>query len=141
MEQKNKSTTGELRLARTLGIPEVALLGIGALLGGGIFTLLGHAAGLAGGGLVLAMLLGSAIAFINLNSYIALATTFPAAGGGYHWVTNGLGPVQGFRSASSLRNFSSTFSGSRTGVGAGPRGARFLLLVQLSFLVSSTIAA
>ncbi|OGZ06967.1 MAG: hypothetical protein A3D65_02325 [Candidatus Lloydbacteria bacterium RIFCSPHIGHO2_02_FULL_50_13] len=98
MEQKNKSTTGELRLARTLGIPEVALLGIGALLGGGIFTLLGHAAGLAGGGLVLAMLLGSAIAFINLNSYIALATTFPAAGGGYHWVTNGLGPVQGFLS-------------------------------------------
>ncbi|MDO8521351.1 MAG: amino acid permease [bacterium] len=98
MKQQQKSTNSELRLARTLGIPEVALLGIGALLGGGIFTLLGHAAGLAGPGLVFAMLLGSGIAFINLNSYIALATTFPAAGGGYHWVTSGLGPVQGFLS-------------------------------------------
>ena len=98
MKQQNKSGNSEIHLARTLGIPEVALLGIGALLGGGIFTLLGHAAGLAGGGLVFSMLLGSAIAFINLNSYIALATTFPAAGGGYHWVTSGLGPVQGFLS-------------------------------------------
>ena len=98
MKEQNKSANGGIQLARTLGIPEVALLGIGALLGGGIFTLLGHAAGLAGGGLVLSMILGSAIAFINLNSYIALATTFPVAGGGYHWVTSGLGPVQGFLS-------------------------------------------
>lgn len=98
MAHGEKTTNGELRLARTLGIPEVALLGIGALLGGGLFTLLGHATGLAGPGLVLAMLLGSAIAFINLNSYIALATTFPAAGGGYHWVTEGLGATQGFLS-------------------------------------------
>ncbi len=81
-----------------MGIPEVALLGIGALLGGGLFTLLGHAAGLAGGGLVFAMLIGAAISFINLNAYIALATTFPAAGGGYNWVGAGLGPLQGFLS-------------------------------------------
>src|SRR3989338_7827092 len=98
MQNQRQQKTPEIQLARTLGIPEVTLLGIGALLGGGIFTLLGHAAGLAGGGLVFSMLLGSAIAFINLNSYIALATTFPAAGGGYHWVTSGLGPVQGFLS-------------------------------------------
>lgn len=89
---------GEIALAKTLGIPEVSLLGVGALLGGGIFTLLGHAAGFAGGGLVLAMFIGSAIAFINLNAYIALATTFPAAGGGYHWVRAGLGDINGFLS-------------------------------------------
>ena len=85
-------------LARTLGIPEVVLLGVGALLGGGIFTLLGHAAGLAGGGLVFSMIIGAAISFINLNSYVALATTFPAAGGGYHWIRDGLGSLNGFMS-------------------------------------------
>lgn len=85
-------------LLRTLGIPDVAFLGIGALLGGGIFSLLGAAAGLAGGGLVVAMLLGSAIAFINLNAYVALATTFPEAGGGYKWVREGLGDLSGFLS-------------------------------------------
>ena len=88
----------EPELARTLGIPEVVLLGVGALLGGGIFTLLGSAGGLAGGGLVFTMLIGSGIAFINLNSYVALATTFPQAGGGYHWVREGLGDLSGFLS-------------------------------------------
>ncbi|MEK7118260.1 MAG: amino acid permease, partial [Patescibacteria group bacterium] len=98
MKQQHKSANGEIHLARTLGIPEVALLGVGALLGGGIFTLLGTAAGFAGGGLVFAMLLGSGIAFINLNAYIALATTFPGAGGGYQWVRAGLGDINGFLS-------------------------------------------
>ncbi len=82
--------------SRTLGVREVTLLGVGALLGGGIFTLLGHAAGLAGGGLVVAMAIGAGISFLNLNSYIALATTFPEAGGGYLWVKEGLGDLQGF---------------------------------------------
>ena len=98
MQNQRQVKTPELQLARTLGIPEVVLLGVGALLGGGIFTLLGAATGLAGGGLVFAILLGSAIAFINLNAYVALATTFPQAGGGYHWVKDGLGDLPGFLS-------------------------------------------
>lgn len=96
MPNHRPQKTPEIQLARTLGIPEVALLGIGALLGGGIFTLLGNAAGMAGGGLALSMLIGAGISFINLNAYIALATTFPEAGGGYNWVGDGLGQIQGF---------------------------------------------
>ncbi|MBI2024587.1 MAG: amino acid permease [Candidatus Harrisonbacteria bacterium] len=88
--------TGEVKLARTLGLGSIVLLGIGALLGGGIFTLLGPAAGLAGPGLFLAMILGAGVAFLNLQMYIALGTTFPEAGGGYLWVRKGLGNFQGF---------------------------------------------
>ncbi len=87
---------GEVKLARTLGLGSIILLGVGALLGGGIFTLLGPAAGLAGPGLFLAMLLGAGVAFLNLQMYIALGTTFPEAGGGYLWVSKGLGKFQGF---------------------------------------------
>jgi amino acid transporter len=83
-------------LARTLGPGSIILLGIGSLLGGGIFTLLGPAAGLAGPGLFLAMILGAAVAFLNLQMYLALGTTFPEAGGGYLWVRKGLGNFQGF---------------------------------------------
>lgn len=86
----------EVSLARTLGLGSIILLGVGALLGGGIFTLLGPAAGLAGPGLFLAMLLGAGVAFLNLQMYIALGTTFPEAGGGYLWVKKGLGNFQGF---------------------------------------------
>ncbi len=98
MSNQKQAPEKEIELARTLGIPEVVLLGIGALFGGGVFTLLGTAGGLAGGGLIFAMLLGSLIAFINLNAYVALATTFPQAGGGYHWVKDGLGDLSGFLS-------------------------------------------
>lgn len=93
---EHKKTHPPILLSRTLGIWEITLLGVGALLGGGIFTLLGHAAGFAGGGLVISMALGAAISFLNLNAYVSLATTFPVAGGGYNWVRAGLGDVQGF---------------------------------------------
>lgn len=87
----------EVKLARTLGLGSIILLGVGALLGGGIFTLLGPAAGLVGPGLFLSMVLGAGVAFLNLQMYIALGTTFPEAGGGYLWVSKGLGKFQGFQ--------------------------------------------
>ena len=85
-----------VHLARTLGPGSIIFMGIGCLIGGGIFTLLGPAAGLAGPGLFLAMILGSGVAFLNLQMYLALGTTFPEAGGGYLWVRKGLGNFQGF---------------------------------------------
>ena len=91
-----ENNPGEVKLARTLGLGSIILLGVGALLGGGIFTLLGPAAGLSGPGLFIAMLLGAGLAFLNLQMYIALGTTFPEAGGGYLWVKKGLGDFQGF---------------------------------------------
>ncbi|MBI2048067.1 MAG: amino acid permease [Parcubacteria group bacterium] len=99
MEERIQNTSKiEITLSRTWGVGRVTFLGLGALLGGGIFTLIGHAAGLAGGGLVLAILLGAVISFLNLNAYVSLATTFPQAGGGYTWVKAGLGNIQGFLS-------------------------------------------
>ncbi len=91
-----KQDTHTVSLARTLGLGSIILLGIGALLGGGIFTLLGPAAELVGPGLFLSMILGAGIAFLNLQMYIALGTTFPGVGGGYLWIRMGLGNFQGF---------------------------------------------
>lgn len=95
-QEPNLKKPTNVTLARTLGPGSIILLGIGSLLGGGIFTLLGPAAGLAGPGLFLAMILGAGVAFLNLQMYLALGTTFPEAGGGYLWVRKGLGNFQGF---------------------------------------------
>lgn len=95
-EETKEHDPGKVTLARTLGPGSIILMGIGCLIGGGIFTLLGPAAGLVGPGLVLSMLLGSFVAFLNLQMYLALGTTFPEAGGGYLWVRKGLGEFQGF---------------------------------------------
>jgi len=94
----NLSSPTNITLAKTLGPISIVLMGIGSLIGGGIFTLLGPAAGIAGPGLILSMILGSAVAFLNLQMYLALGTTFPEAGGGYLWVKKGLGNFQGFLS-------------------------------------------
>ncbi len=94
----NLSAPTNITLAKTLGPASIVFMGIGSLIGGGIFTLLGPAAGIAGPGLVLSMILGSAVAFLNLQMYLALGTTFPEAGGGYLWVKKGLGNFQGFLS-------------------------------------------
>ncbi len=94
----NLSAPTSITLAKTLGPASIVFMGIGSLIGGGIFTLLGPAAGLAGPGLILSMILGSAVAFLNLQMYLALGTTFPEAGGGYLWVKKGLGNFQGFLS-------------------------------------------
>jgi amino acid transporter/nucleotide-binding universal stress UspA family protein len=92
----NLSSPTSITLAKTLGPASIVFMGIGSLIGGGIFTLLGPAAGIAGPGLILSMILGSAVAFLNLQMYLALGTTFPEAGGGYLWVKKGLGNFQGF---------------------------------------------
>ncbi|MEK7478519.1 MAG: amino acid permease [Patescibacteria group bacterium] len=94
----NLSAPTNITLAKTLGPASIVFMGIGSLIGGGIFTLLGPAAGIAGPGLVLSMILGSAVAFLNLQMYLALGTTFPGAGGGYVWIRKGLGNFQGFLS-------------------------------------------
>lgn len=97
MKNKQKNEKGyEVKMARTLGPVSIVFIGIGSLIGGGVFSLLGPAIGLVGPGLFLAMLLGSAVAFLNLQMYVALGTTFPEAGGGYLWVRKGLGNFQGF---------------------------------------------
>jgi amino acid transporter/nucleotide-binding universal stress UspA family protein len=86
----------EVKMARTLGPASIIFIGISSLIGGGIFSLLGPAINLVGPGLFLAMILGAFVAFLNLQMYVALGTTFPEAGGGYLWVRKGLGNFQGF---------------------------------------------
>lgn len=99
MEQNlDKQIQKPIKLVRTLDPISVILMGIGALIGGGIFTLLGHAIGLAGPAVILSMAIGAFIAFLNLQMYISLSTTFPGAGGGYMWTRLGLGKLQGFLS-------------------------------------------
>jgi len=92
----NLSAPTNITLAKTLGPTSIVFMGIGSLIGGGIFTLIGPAIGIAGPGLILSMILGSAVAFLNLQMYLALGTTFPEAGGGYVWIRKGLGNFQGF---------------------------------------------
>lgn len=70
---------------------EAVALGVGGTIGGGIFVLLGGAAGLAGPGALLAFLLAFISALLIALPYAELASRYPQAGGGYAFARAVLG--------------------------------------------------
>ena len=90
------ATAEEITLSRTLGLLDVTMIGVGAMIGAGIFVLTGIAAGEAGPALVLAFLLNGIVTTFSALSYAELGSCFPEAGGGYLWVKEGMGGTHGF---------------------------------------------
>ena len=62
-----------IRLTRTLGLPLVALYGLGNILGAGIYVLIGKVAGFAGSSTTLAFLIAMITAAITAMSYMDLS--------------------------------------------------------------------
>ncbi|MGI8872983.1 MAG: APC family permease [Egibacteraceae bacterium] len=90
----HRSSKEETRggLHRVLGLREAVALGVGGTVGGGIFVLVGVAAGLAGPGALAAFGLAFAAALVIAVPYAELSCRLPLAGGGYAFVREVLGP-------------------------------------------------
>jgi len=88
----------EITLSRDLSAFDITMIGVGAMIGAGIFVLTGHAAGAAGPAFLIAFLLNGAITLFTAASYAELGSAYPEAGGGYLWVKEGLSPLFGFLS-------------------------------------------
>ena len=86
--------TGEL--ARRLGFGDAVLIGLGAMLGAGVFAAFAPAAGAAGTGLLVALAVAAAVAYCNAMSSARLAAVHPRAGGTYVYGRRQLGPGWGF---------------------------------------------
>jgi amino acid transporter/nucleotide-binding universal stress UspA family protein len=88
----------EVHLSREMGLWDAALIGVGAMIGAGIFVLTGIAAGVAGPGLIITFSLNGFVALLTAFSYAELGSCFHDAGGGYLWVKEGLPKWNGFLS-------------------------------------------
>ncbi|SCL20775.1 amino acid/polyamine/organocation transporter, APC superfamily (TC 2.A.3) [Micromonospora nigra] len=85
------------QLARRLGVPEAVVIGLGAMLGAGIFVVFAPAAAAAGGaGLLPALTLAGFVAYCNATSSARLAGRYPESGGTYVYGRERLGPFAGF---------------------------------------------
>ncbi|AXK72412.1 amino acid permease [Lysobacter sp. TY2-98] len=71
------------RLVRTLSWPHLVALGIGAIVGTGIYTLVGVAANLAGPAVLLSFLVAGVVCACAALAYAEMATMMPAAGSAY----------------------------------------------------------
>jgi amino acid transporter/nucleotide-binding universal stress UspA family protein len=126
----NNGKRESVSLARTLGGFDATMIGVGAMIGAGIFVLTGIAAGVAGPALLVAFLLNAVITCFTAASYAELGSAFPEAGGGYLWIKEALSPLLGFLSGW-ISWFGHAVACSLYALGFGHYAADFLQRVDL----------
>jgi len=82
-------------LAKDLGPLAALTIGVGTMIGAGIFVLPRTAISQAGSFAVVAFVLGGAIALLTAFSASELGTAMPKSGGAYYYVNHALGPLFG----------------------------------------------
>jgi APA family basic amino acid/polyamine antiporter len=84
------------RLQRRLGVFDSTAIGLGSMLGAGVFVVFSPAAALAGQLLTLAVAVAGVIAYCNAVASAQLAAKYPASGGTYVYGRRQLGEWPGF---------------------------------------------
>jgi amino acid transporter len=82
---------GKSELKQELNLLEITLIGIGNILGAGIYVLMGKAAGLAGNMVWFSFLFAGVTAALSALSYMELSSMFPKAGAEYEFVKRAFG--------------------------------------------------
>jgi amino acid transporter/nucleotide-binding universal stress UspA family protein len=88
-------TADDEELAKDLGLLSALTIGIGTMIGAGIFVLPGQAAAAAGPAVALSFVVGGIISLFTALSASELGTAMPKAGGSYYYVNHALGPLFG----------------------------------------------
>lgn len=84
------------RLKRELGIGGATMMGLGSMVGTGVFISIGIAAGIAGPAVILAIILAAGVATCNALSSAQLAASHAVSGGTYEYGFRYLNPTLGF---------------------------------------------
>jgi amino acid transporter len=74
-----------------IGMAAAVSIGIGGMVGAGIFSILGVVAQAAGNAMWLAFAIGGVVALLSTYSYARLGATFPSAGGAVHFLVKSFG--------------------------------------------------
>ncbi len=83
-------------LARKLGLTDAVIIGLGSMIGAGIFVSFAPAAASAGAGLLIGLLIAAIVAVCNATSSAQLAAQYPTSGGTYIYGRERLGEWPGF---------------------------------------------
>ena len=113
-------------LSRELGLFTITMVGVGAMIGAGIFVLTGIAAGTAGPALIISFTANGVITLLTALVYAELGSAIPEAGGGYLWVKEGLPGANAFL-AGWMSWFAHAVAGSLYALGFG---AYFSLVLE-----------
>ena len=117
-----KSESG---LVRSLSLKDSIMIGVASMIGGAIFVLVGPGMAQAGAALMIAFLLNGIITVFTALTYAELGSAFPATGGGYKWVREGLPRPNAYLSGW-MAWFGHTIAGSLYAVAVGSFFAHLL---------------
>jgi APA family basic amino acid/polyamine antiporter len=84
------------QLQRRLGLFDAVVIGLGAILGAGVFAAFAPAAEAAGSGMLIGLAIAGAVAYCNATSSARLAALYPQSGGTYVYGRQRLGPFWGY---------------------------------------------
>jgi amino acid transporter len=120
----------ETYLNRDLSEFDITMIGVGAMIGAGIFVLTGIAAGATGPALMLAFALNGIVTIFTAMVYAELGSAIPESGGGYLWVKEAHGGSHAFL-AGWMSWFSHAVAGALYALGFGSYGAHLLRSLAL----------
>ncbi|OMC33730.1 transporter [Mycobacterium sp. GA-1841] len=83
-------------LQRRLGTTDAVVIGLGSMVGAGIFAALAPAASAAGSGLLIGLAVAAVVAYCNATSSARLAARYPQSGGTYVYGRERLGEFWGY---------------------------------------------
>ena len=83
-------------LKRTLNLLDATSVGIGAIIGAGIFVVLGVAIGYAGPSIIISIIIAGAVASFTAFSFAELGSAIPKEGGAYQFAYELISPFAGF---------------------------------------------
>jgi APA family basic amino acid/polyamine antiporter len=90
------TSTGDPALSRRLGLTDAVVIGLGAMIGAGIFSALAPAAAAAGSALLIGLAVAAVVAYCNATSSARLAARYPESGGTYVYGRERLGGFWGY---------------------------------------------
>src|SRR5256886_8024074 len=80
-------------LKRSVGATQLTAMGVGAIIGTGIFVVIGKGAGIAGPGVILSFVLAAVACTFSALSYAELASSIPVSGSAYTYTYATLGEI------------------------------------------------
>lgn len=107
---------GKVELKRTLGLFDATAIGVGAIIGAGIFVVLGIAVGYAGPAVIVSIIIAGIVAMFTALSFAELSSAIPKEGGTYEFAYEMISPFAGFISGS-LWLFAQTVAGTAVSLG------------------------
>src|SRR5581483_8457675 len=94
--RRRRDVSEHTQLARRLGTFDAVVIGLGAMIGAGVFAAFGPAARAAGASLLIGLALAAAVAYCNAVASAQLAAQYPTSGGTYVYGRERLGDWWGF---------------------------------------------